>query len=75
MALSSNGEYGVDKGLIFSYPCIRRHGAVRTFGGETGAIEVVENLPMNDYAQEKFNATLKELRDERDMVKSLGLLD
>ncbi|NBX84209.1 MAG: malate dehydrogenase [Gammaproteobacteria bacterium] len=75
MALSSNGEYGVDNGLIFSYPCIRRHGAVRTFGGETGAIEVVENLPMNDYAQEKFNATLKELRDERDMVKSLGLLD
>jgi malate dehydrogenase len=75
MALSSNGEYGVDKGLIFSYPCIRRHGAVRTFGGETGAIEVVENLPMNAYAQDKFNTTLKELREERDMVKSLGLLD
>jgi hypothetical protein len=30
---------------------------------------------MNAYAQDKFNATLKELRDERDMVKSLGLLD
>jgi malate dehydrogenase len=75
MALTSNGEYGVDKGLIFSYPCIRRHGAVRTLGGETGAIQVIENFPMNAYAQDKFNATLKELRDERDMVKSLGLLD
>lgn len=75
MALSSNGQYGVDEGLIFSYPCIRRHGAVRTFGGEPGAIEVVENLPMNDFAKQKFEATLKELRDERDMVKSLGLLN
>lgn len=74
MALSSNGQYGVDEGLIFSFPCIRRHGAVRTFGGEPGAIEVVENLPMNEFAKQKFDATLKELREERDMVKSLGLL-
>lgn len=75
MALSSEGQYGVDEGLIFSFPCRRRHGAVRTFGMEEGAVEVVEGLTFNDYSQEKFNATLNELREERDMVRSLGLID
>jgi|LauGreDrversion4_2_1035121.scaffolds.fasta_scaffold35298_4 malate dehydrogenase len=75
MAISSQGQYGVDEGLIFSFPCHRRHGAVRTFGMETGAVEVIEGLSLNEYSQEKFNATLKELREERDMVKSLGLID
>lgn len=65
MCLHSNGEYGVDKGLIFSFPCRR----------ENGKIMVVENLPMNDYGQEKFNITLNELRQERDTVSELGLLD
>lgn len=65
MCRSSKGEYGVDEGLIFSFPCRREHGALR----------VVEGLQFNDYGKEKFNATLEELRQERDMVKSLGLLD
>lgn len=65
MCRHSDGEYGVDKGLIFSYPCRR----------EQGVISVVEGLPFNTYAQEKFDATLNELRQERDMVKALGLLD
>ena len=72
---SSNGEYGVDEGLIFSYPCYRRHGIVRRVGLEHGAISVVEGISFNDYSQLKFNETLNELRSERDMVKSLGLLD
>lgn len=62
---SSEGEYGVDEGLIFSFPCRRRH----------GEIQVVEGLQFNDYSQAKFNETLAELRQERDTVKSLGLLD
>jgi malate dehydrogenase len=64
MCLSSNGEYGVDKGLIFSYPC-------RTEGGK---IKVVESIKHNDFGQEKLKATLDELRGERDAVKSLGLI-
>lgn len=64
MCLSSNGEYGVDKGLIFSYPC-------RTEGGK---VKVVEGIKHNDFGQEKFKATLDELRGERDAVKSLGLI-
>jgi malate dehydrogenase len=64
MCLSSNGEYGVDKGLIFSYPC-------RTEGGK---VKVIEGIKHNDFGQEKFKLTLDELRGERDAVKSLGLI-
>ncbi len=62
---SSNGEYGVDPGLIFSFPTRREHGKVR----------IVEGLSLNAYSQEKFDITLAELRSERDSVKELGLLD
>ena len=64
MCLASNGEYGVDKGLIFSYPC-------QTVGGK---IKVVEGIKHNEFGQEKFRLTLEELRGERDAVKSLGLI-
>lgn len=72
---SSQGEYGVDEGLIFSFPCRREHGLVRRVGQEHGVINVVEGIGFNAYSQEKFNATLNELRAERDAVKALGLLD
>lgn len=65
MCLSSRGEYGVDEGLMFSFPCRREH----------GDIHVVNDIAFNDYSQSKFDATLAELRSERDIVKSLGLLD
>jgi malate dehydrogenase len=65
MCVPSKGEYEVDPGLLFSFPCRR----------EEGHLAVVEGLPFNEYSQEKFDATLSELRQERDMVKSLGLLD
>lgn len=65
MCRYSQGEYGVDKGLIFSVPCRR----------EQGELKVVDGLKLNDFGQEMFNITLNELRQERDTVKSLGLLD
>jgi len=64
MCLASKGEYGVDKGLIFSFPC-------RT---ENGVVKVVENVPLNVFGKEKFAATLAELRSERDACKELGLI-
>lgn len=64
MCLSSNGEYGVDKGLIFSYPC-------RVEGGK---LKVIEGIKHNEFGQEKFKLTLEELRGERDAVKSLNLI-
>lgn len=64
MARCSQGEYQVDEGLIFSFPCRREH----------GELQVVENLQFNEYSQDKFNKTLDELRHERDIVKSLKLI-
>ena len=64
IAHSSTGQYGVDPGLIFSFP-------TRV---EQGKVHICEGLLMNPFCQEKFNATLTELRAERDAVKELGLL-
>jgi len=64
MCRHSNGEYGVDEGLIFSFPC-------RT---EAGKNVIVNGLEHNAFAQEKMQATLDELRSERDTVKQLGLI-
>lgn len=64
MCLASTGQYGVDAGLIFSFPC-------RTVNGK---LEVVEGVKHNEFATAKFNLTLEELRGERDAVKSLGLI-
>ncbi|WP_133126711.1 malate dehydrogenase [Legionella nagasakiensis] len=75
MVCSSQGQYGVDEGLMFSFPCRREHGVVRRVGLEHGVVSVVEGLTFNDYSQARFDETLNELRSERDAVKSLGLLD
>ena len=65
MCLASSGQYGVDEGLIFSYPC-------RT---ENGELKVVEGLEHNEFGREKLAITLDELRQEKDAVKELGLID
>jgi malate dehydrogenase len=58
----SNGEYGVDAGLMFGFP-------LTTTGN--GDWNIVEGLPMSDWAKAKFEITLNELRSERDVVKDL----
>ena len=64
VCLASNGQYSVDEGLIFSFPC-------RT---ENGVVKVVESVTHNDFGTEKFNLTLDELKSERDTVKGMGLI-
>lgn len=61
----SQGEYGVDPGLIFSVPC-------RTEGNQ---LKVITGLSHNPFAKEKIQITLNELRHERDAVKELGLIE
>lgn len=63
MAVCSKGQYGVDEGLIFSFPCRI----------ENGKLIVVEGQSHDSFGKEKFKATLEELKGERDAVKSLGL--
>ena len=60
-AVCSNGAYGVDEGLIASVPL--------TSDGSTWS--VVEGLEHNEFAQAKIDATIAELRGERDTVKDL----
>lgn len=64
MAVPSDGSYGVDEGLISSFP-------VTTANGE---YEIVQGLEHNDFAKAKIEATVDELRGERDAVKQLGLV-
>lgn len=64
MCLASKGEYGVDKDLIFSYPC----------RVEGGVLKVVEGVEHNEFGQEKFSITHNELKSERDTVKEMGLI-
>lgn len=64
MCLASNGQYGVDEGIIFSFPC-------RTVNG---VCQIVEGIEHNDFGTEKFQTTLEELKTERDTVRSLGLI-
>jgi malate dehydrogenase len=64
MAVVSRGAYGVDEGLISSFP-------VRVSGGE---YEVVEGLDIEDFARSKIDNTVNELREERDAVKELELI-
>lgn len=60
----SHGEYGVDPGLIFSFPS-------RT---ERGVSRIVEGLEHDEFGRNKLAHTLEELRKERDAVKVLGLI-
>ena len=57
----SDGSYGVDAGLISSFPL--------TTDGKTW--KVVQGLEHNAFAQEKLQATVAELRDERNTVQDL----
>ena len=65
MCVASDGEYGIDSGLIFSYPCRL----------EKGVLKVVESIEHNTFGQEKLKITHDELRHEYDLVKSMGLLN
>jgi malate dehydrogenase len=64
MAVPSGGQYGVEEGLISSFP-------VRCSGG---SYEIVEGLEVNDFAQSKIDATVNELKEERDAVRQLSLV-
>jgi malate dehydrogenase len=61
VALCSDGSYGVDEGLIASFP-VRSDGQKR---------EIVQGLEINDFSKGKIEATMNELREERELVKDL----
>ncbi len=64
VAVCSDGSYGIEKGLMFSFP-IRAGGA---------KWEIVQGVPVNEFSQAKINATEAELKEERAAVQELGLI-
>jgi malate dehydrogenase len=64
MGIPSDGSYGVEEGVICGYPV--------TCSG--GAYEVVQGLDLDDFSRSKIDASVKELRDERDTISRLELV-
>ena len=58
--LSDGNPYGIESGLIFSFPC-KSAGA--------NCVEIIPNIPWDTYMEEKMKATVKELLEERDTVR------
>jgi malate dehydrogenase len=61
VAVCSDGSYGVEEGLICSFP-------VRARGGKW---EIVQEVPLNEFSKAKFDASVAELKEEKSMVGEL----
>jgi len=61
VALCSTGEYGVEKGLICSFP-------VRV---KDGSPNVVQNATINEFSRQKIDASVNELKEEKSLVGDL----
>ncbi|MBV7434692.1 malate dehydrogenase [Cardiobacteriaceae bacterium TAE3-ERU3] len=61
MGVPSDGSYGIEPGIIYSYPCRCKD----------GKYEIVQGLEISDFSRERMDATEKELREEREAVKHL----
>ena len=64
MSVPSDGSYGVPAGLISSFPCTCAN----------GEYSIVQGLPINEFSRKMIDASVAELIDERDAVRSLGLV-
>jgi malate dehydrogenase len=64
MAVASDGSYGVEEGLISSFP-VRLNG---------GTYEIEQGLEVEDFARAKIDHSVDELKEERDAVKELGFV-
>jgi malate dehydrogenase len=61
VAMCSDGSYGVEKDLISSFP-------TRVRGGK---LEIVQNLPVNEFSRDKIDKSVAELKEEKSLVAEL----
>ena len=61
MAVPSDGSYGIEPGVIYSYPCV-------CSGGD---YQVVQGLEIDDFSRARMDASDAELRDESAAVADL----
>ncbi|MFF8956419.1 malate dehydrogenase [Streptomyces sp. NPDC014894] len=64
MGIPSDGSYGVPEGLISSFPVTAKD----------GRYEIVQGLDVNEFSRARIDASVRELAEERDAVRALGLL-
>jgi malate/lactate dehydrogenase len=58
---SPNGSYGVEEGLISSFPIRSR----------VAKWEIVQKVPINDFSRAKIDASVNELREEKSLFLDL----
>jgi len=61
MAVPSDGSYGIESGIVYSFPCVCENGDYR----------IVQGLEVDDFSRARMDATDAELREERAAVESL----
>ena len=61
MAVPADGSYGIEPGIIYSFPCVCENGDYR----------IVQGLDVDDFSRERMGATEAELREERAAVEDL----
>lgn len=61
VAVCSDGSYGIEKGLMFSYP-------IRSDGSKW---KIVQGVKLTDFSRERISATEKELKEEKALVSEL----
>jgi malate dehydrogenase len=61
MGVYSDGSYGIQKGLIYSFPCVCKD----------GDWQIVQGADINEFSRAKMQATEQELSEERDAVAHL----
>lgn len=64
MSVPSDGSYGVPEGIVSSFPCTCAN----------GKYEIVKGLTIDEFSRAKIDASVAELREERDAVMALGLI-
>ena len=60
-AICSDGSYGIEQGLITGFPLI----------SDGTTVSIVQGQAHNEFAQQQIEATINELKAERDTVKDL----
>ena len=61
MAIPSKGDYDIEEGIICSFPCTCSN----------GEYEVVQGIELTDFSREKIQASVDELKEEREAVRDL----
>ena len=64
MGIPADGSYGIEEGVISGLPCTCSN----------GSCETVQGLEIDDFARRRIDASVEELKQERQAVEQLGLL-